>query len=161
MLVVFLCFTKTLPLTFSSVCLFPAVDLVSKLIVFDPAKRLTASEALSHNYFTQLHSTGSMMSCTPSESMRFHIEDELRHPTANPGAILRQIREEAELFVPAVSALSSEADLDIDSESEACDDSMEGHLDTFFASKLSLHCLQSNSAQSGKPTRIDRECFTS
>ena len=33
-----------------------AVDLVKKLLVFDPKKRLTAAEALKHPYFKDLYS---------------------------------------------------------------------------------------------------------
>ena len=35
--------------------LFPAVDLLEKMLVLDTDRRITASEALAHAYFSQYH----------------------------------------------------------------------------------------------------------
>lgn len=37
------------------ISIFPAVDLLEKMLVLDTDKRITASEALAHPYFAQYH----------------------------------------------------------------------------------------------------------
>ena len=44
---------KHVPLT--SRALFVAVDLLEQMLVFDPKKRITAGEALSHSYLAPYH----------------------------------------------------------------------------------------------------------
>ena len=36
-------------------CLFQAIDLLKKLLTFDPSKRITVEEALNHPYLQALH----------------------------------------------------------------------------------------------------------
>jgi len=43
----------------------PGVDLLSRLVCLDPARRLTASEALAHRYFAEVPPTAPIGSATP------------------------------------------------------------------------------------------------
>lgn len=41
-----------------------AVDLVRKLLIYHPEKRISVEEALQHQYFQQFHNAESEMTCT-------------------------------------------------------------------------------------------------
>lgn len=50
-----LLFTPTSNQTLFVLFLFPAVDLLEKMLVFDPRKRINASESLAHEYVSPYH----------------------------------------------------------------------------------------------------------
>jgi serine/threonine protein kinase len=51
-----------------------AVDLVDKMLVFDPTKRITVEEALEHPYLASLHDLSDEPTC--SQSVNFDFDSE-------------------------------------------------------------------------------------
>ena len=51
-----------------------AVDLLSKLLVFDPKKRITVTEALKHSYLKGLHIEEDEPTRTPINPIEFEFE---------------------------------------------------------------------------------------
>jgi len=50
-----------------------AIDLLSKLLCFDPNKRLTAEEALRHPYLKELHCPSDEVSFYMNDSQQLHL----------------------------------------------------------------------------------------
>lgn len=52
----------------------PAIDLLSKMLVFDPRKRISAAKALEHEYLLALHNVNDEPTATPFD-FKFEAED--------------------------------------------------------------------------------------
>ncbi len=52
-----------------------AVDLLSRLLVFDPSHRISVQEALMHPYLASLHDPSDEPSCPGTFSLPYEIED--------------------------------------------------------------------------------------
>lgn len=52
----------------------PAVDLLAKMLVFDPRKRISAAKALEHEYLLALHNVNDEPSAEPFD-FQFEAED--------------------------------------------------------------------------------------
>ena len=57
-----------------------AIDLMIRLLEFDPAKRITAQEALSHPYIAQFHDPSVERDAT--FKVRVDVDDDEKRPTA-------------------------------------------------------------------------------
>ena len=51
-----------------------AVDLLSKLLIFDPKQRITVNDALSHPFFMTLHDPLDEPSCLTSFDLPYSVE---------------------------------------------------------------------------------------
>ena len=56
-----------------------AVDLLQKLLVFDPAKRLTAAEALRHPYVANFHDPANEPRCTRSITIPINDNEKVHY----------------------------------------------------------------------------------
>ena len=52
-----------------------ALELLSRLLTFDPTKRLTAEEALDHSYFKMFHDPNDEPKCDPFNKLEFEFEN--------------------------------------------------------------------------------------
>jgi p38 MAP kinase len=67
-----------------------AIDLLEKMLRFNPEKRITAAEALSHPYFADLYDPARIVIATTP----FHIHDEnLKNSVNTKNAIIRTIQQ--------------------------------------------------------------------
>uniref|UniRef100_A0A7S0VBZ4 Mitogen-activated protein kinase n=1 Tax=Polytomella parva TaxID=51329 RepID=A0A7S0VBZ4_9CHLO len=68
-----------------------ALDLIKKMLVFDPTKRITVIEALAHPYLAGLHDLSDEPEC--SMSFRFDFESDLETTDAVRDLIVREMTE--------------------------------------------------------------------
>jgi len=66
-----------------------ALDLLDKMLVFDPTKRITVEQALEHPYLSSLHDLSDEPVC--HGALNFDFDSEVLSPEAVKQVILRDI----------------------------------------------------------------------
>ena len=69
-----------------------AVDLLSKMLTFDPSKRITAAEALSHEYFAAWRKEADVLQSVCPTPLSVDIESESEDASRLPGSILAEAK---------------------------------------------------------------------
>ena len=69
-----------------------AIDLLSKMLAFDPSKRITAAEALSHEYFTARRSEADVLQSVCPTPLSVDIEFEGEDESHLLGSILAEVK---------------------------------------------------------------------